>query len=187
MRYFLIKEDPKITQRPFILNLHDKLDIRLIHPESAYKLPERELVLIKSHPETVFTDIISSPLFLISEKIRKTVNMYEPRVPMKELVLLDKANGKAERYFLPIFEEVDCLGGESIFNLDHSEIRKIVLDQGRIGDHSIFRIAGVGKQYIIGNLDIVESILKRGCRGMQLEQLKYIPAKVKFKETVRQD
>ena len=88
----MIKEDPKITQRPFILNLHDKLDIRLIHPESAYKLPEREPVFIRSHPETVFTDIISSPLFLISEKIRKTVNMYEPRIPMKELVLLDKAN-----------------------------------------------------------------------------------------------
>lgn len=178
MRYFLIKEDPKITQRPFILSLHEKLDIRLIHPETAHKLPDRELAFIRSHPETVFTDIISSPLFLISEKIKKTVNMYEPRIPMKELVLLDKVNGKAERYFLPIFEEIDCLGEGSIFNLDHSELRKIVLEQSKIGEHSIFRIAGVGKQYIVGNLDIVESILKRGCMGIWLEPLEYIPVSV---------
>lgn len=44
----------------------------------------------------------------------------------------------------------------------------------KIGEHSIFRIAGVEKRYIVGNLDIVESILKRECFGMQLMELTYI-------------
>ena len=94
---------------------------------------------------------------------------------MKELVLLDQGNNKAERYFLPIFDEVDCLGEGTLYNLNHSEIRKAVLDRHRIGEHSIFRLAGVDKQYIVGNLDVVESILKRGCVGISLEELGCMP------------
>ena len=56
-----------------------------------------------------------------------------------------------------------------------SEIRKVVLDRHKIGEHSIFRLAGVEKQYIVGNLDVVESILKRGCVGMSLEELSCMP------------
>lgn len=171
MRYFLITENRNIIHKPHILNWNEKLDVRDIHPETAYRLPERELVFIRSSVETMFTDVISLPIFLISEKIKNVVKMYEPRVAMKELVLLDKVYGKAERYFIPLFEEIDCLGEGSIFNLNRSEVKKFVLDHKKIGESSIFRIAGVEKQYIVGNLDIVESILKRESFGMQLTEL----------------
>lgn len=174
MRYFLIKEDPKIAHRPYIINWHDKLDVRDIHLESAYKLPKRELLLIRSNQETMFTDIISTPFFLASEKIIKIIKMYESRITTKEIVLLDRINGKAERYFLPLFEEIDCLDEKSEYNLGRNEIKKIVLNWDKVEGHSIFQIAGIEKQYIIGNLDIIESILKRGCLGMQLTTLPYI-------------
>ena len=157
MKYFLITEEPTIIQRPFILGWQEKIDVRNIHPESAYKLPKRELVFIRSDPEPLYTDIISIPFFLVSEKVQKTIKMYEPRLVTKELVLLDQGNDKAERYFLPIFDEVDCLGEGTLYNLNRSEIRKAVLDRHRIGEHCIFRLAGVEKQYIVGNLDVVES------------------------------
>lgn len=173
MRYFLITEDSRIIHRPYILNWNGKLDVRDIHPETAYKLPSRELVLIRSDEEILFTDIVSTPFFLISEKVKNVVKMYEPLAAMKELVLLDKVHGKAERYFLPLFEESDCLGEGSILNLNRSEIRKCVLDVRKIGKSSIFRIAGVERQYIVANLEIVESILKRGCVGIQLTELPY--------------
>lgn len=171
MRYFLIAESSKMIYKPYMLNWNEKFDIRDIHPETAYKLPARELVFFRSNEETIFTDIISNPIFLISEKIKNVVKMYEPCIAMKELVLLDKVYGKAERYFIPLFEEVDCLKEESIFNLNHSEVKKFELDTKKIRGRSIFRISGVEKQYIVGNLDIVESILKRGCLGIQLTEL----------------
>lgn len=156
------------------MNWHDKLDVRDIHLENAYELPERELLLIRSNQETMFTDIISDPFFLVSEKIKKTIQMYEPKIKTKEIVLLDKIYGKAERYFLPLFEEIDCLDGKSEFDLGHNEIRKIVLNWDKVEGCNIFQIKGVEKQYIVGNLDIVESILKRGCFGMRLAELPYI-------------
>lgn len=181
MKYFLMEEDKTIAQRPFLLSWHEKYDVRLINPQNGYKLPRRELLLIRANPETLFTDIISTPFFLVSEKVNKTLKMYEPRLMTKELVLMDKEHGKAERYFLPLFEEADCLGEGTRFNMDHSRITKIVLDETKIGDRSIFKVAGVEKQYIIGCLDIVESILKRGCVGMALTELAYIPAGTKAK------
>ena len=39
---------------------------------------------------------------------------------------------------------------------------------------SIFRIAGTTGHYIIGNLDIVESILKRGCLGINLTEVEIV-------------
>lgn len=171
MKYFLLEEDARITHSPRILLWHKKIDIRDICMEKAYKLPARELLFIESSPDTIFTDIISSPFFLVSAKIKKTIQMYEPNVILKELVLLDQTYERAERYYLPVFAEIDCMDEESVFNLNHSELKRIVMDREKITDSAIFRIAGIEKQYIVGNLDIVESILKRGCTGLQLTEL----------------
>lgn len=179
MKYFLIETDDKITPTPKLIRWFDKLDVRDIHIKSAYKLPDRELIFIESNLETVYVDIISKPVFLMSEKAKKIVNMYEPRTIWKELVLLDKGKGKVSRYFLPVFEEVDCLGDGSVFNLDHSELKRIVLIRNKISEHNIFQIAGVKKQYIIGNLDIVESLLKRNLVGVGITEVETIQEETK--------
>lgn len=171
MKYFLMSEDRTIVQRPVMLSWHEKIDVRNIHIKDAFKLPQRELVYIRGNPIPIFTDIISVPFFLVSEKVKEVIHMYEPRTKMKELVLLDQENNKAERYFLPIFEEVDCLTEESIPALKHGDMKHVLLHKKRMGEHNIFRMAGEEKQYIIGNLDIVESILRRGCIGMALTEI----------------
>lgn len=171
MKYFLIGTSPKISQIPMLMRWYEKFDVRDIHVKSAYKIPNRELILIRSDLETVYTDIISRPIFLMSEKAKDVVHMYEPNTIWKELVLLDKDNTRVTRYFLPVFEEIDCLSKYAVFNLDHSEIKKIVLNRSKIKDSSIFQVAGIKKQYIIGNLDIVESLLKRNMEGVGITEV----------------
>lgn len=170
MKYFLIETDERYNY-PRIRNWHEKIDIRDICRDKAYKLPKRELVFIKSNPETLFTDVIAKPFFLVSEKVKKIILLYQPNTILKELVILDKIYEKAERYYLPVFDEIECLAEGSVLNPDNSVLREIVLDRDKIKDMYIFRIAGVKKQYIVGNLDIVESMLKRGCEGIKLTEL----------------
>lgn len=169
MKYFLIREDERITQRPYLINVHEKLDVRDVCNEKAYKLPHRELVFVKSG--TIFTDIISEPLFLVSEKVKEVIIMYEPRMTMKELILLDREYASAETYYLPIFQEANCLGEGTEYNPACTMLKKIALKHNEIREKSIFRIAGTTGHYIIGNLDIVESILKRGCLGISLTEV----------------
>lgn len=171
MKYFQLQEDERITQRPYLVNAHEKLDIRDICRQRAYKLPRRELIFVHGNNETIFTDMISTPFFLVSGKIREVIMMYEPKTEMKEIVLLDRENAAAETYYLPIFEELECLGEGTEYNPAHTALRKVVLDWKKVKGKAIFRIAGVEKQYIIGNLDIVESILKRGCMGIKLTEV----------------
>lgn len=171
MKYFLLREDERITQRPHLINVHERLDIRDICEERAYKLPRRELVLVRGKNGTIFTDIISKPLFLVSEKVKEVIFMYEPRTRIKELILLDKEDALAETYYLPIFQEVDCLGEGTEYNSTHTALKRIVLDKEKVRSKPIFRIAGVESQYVIGNLEIVESILKRGCFGINLTEV----------------
>lgn len=174
MKYFLVETDSRIVCAPKIMSWYEKLDIRNICLKGAHKLPDRELLLLESSRDTIFTDVISIPFYLVSAKIKEVVQMYEPNIILKEMVLLDQVFERTERYFLPIFSELECLHDKSMFNLDRSELKKIVLKKNAIGEHSIFRIANIQKQYIIGNLDIVESILRRNCIGLQLTELEMI-------------
>lgn len=169
MKYFLIREDERITQRPYLINVHEKIDVRDVCKENAYKLPHRELVFVKGG--TIFTDIISEPIFLVSEKIKKVIIMYEPRTTMKELILLDRESPSAETYYLPIFQEVACLGEGTVYNPACTALKKIVLKHDKVRNKAIFKIAGTTGHYIIGNLDIVESILKRECLGINLTEV----------------
>ncbi|MCI8789505.1 MAG: hypothetical protein HFH92_10415 [Lachnospiraceae bacterium] len=172
MKYFLIQEDKRITRRPYLINVYEKMDVRDVCEENAYKLPHRELIFVKGG--TIFTDIISDPFLLVSEKIKKVIIMYEPRTPMKELILLDRERAAAETYYLPIFQEVDCLGKRTEYNQACTVLKKIVLRHDKVRNMSIFRIAGTTGHYIIGNLDIVESILKRGCLGINLTEVEIV-------------
>ena len=168
MKYFLLETDKKISQLPQIVQLHDKIDVRDIHRESAYKIAHRQLLTVKGDTDTFY------PVFLLSQGAKMVVEMYEPRTVWRETVLLDRKNEKVSQYFLPIFEEVDCLAENAVFNLNHSLLKEIVLDGKKLRGHAIFRIAGVEKAYIVGNLDVVESMLKRGLRGIGLTELQVI-------------
>ncbi|MDE6950942.1 MAG: hypothetical protein K2P64_08510 [Lachnospiraceae bacterium] len=174
MKYFLIETDKKASDLPQLIHWHDKVDFRDICVEKAYKIASRQLILVKSGPDLFYPDIISMPVFLMTKRAKKVVEMYAPGTVWKEMVLLDQENEKVSRYFMPVFEEVACLAEESVFNLDHSMLKKIVLNEDVVRNHSIFRIAGVKKQYIVGNLDVVESMLKRDMRGIGITELDVI-------------
>lgn len=171
MKYFLIEADRRINNAPQIVSWYKKMDVRDICLKKAHRIPARELLYLESNSDTIFTDIISIPFFLVSAKIKQVIQMYDPNIILKEIVLLDKIYERAERYFLPIFDELECMHEDSEFNTSRSIIKKIVLRKKAIGENTIFRIANYEKQYIIGNLDIVESILRRNCIGLQLTEL----------------
>ena len=172
MKYFLLETDKKIYELPQLIRWYEKIDSRNIHLETAFKIASRQLIFVKGDETTFYPDIISTPLFLMSQEAQKVVNMYEPRTVWKETVLLDREMEKVSRYFLPVFEEIDCLAPDSVFNMNHSILKEIVLDRRKIGDSAIFRIAHVEKQYIVGNLDIVESMLKRELLGIGITELR---------------
>lgn len=172
MKYFLIKKDVTFDTAPIIKNWYGVFDKRNIYRDKSHKLPKREVLFIEENAKTIFTDVICSPLFLVSECVKKVIELYEPKVVFKEAVLLDRENALSNVYYLPILDHIDCLSPESTLTRDRSVIKCSVLDLSKVGESSIFYVSNVGNTYVIARLDIVESILRRGACGFSLEECK---------------
>ena len=170
MRYFLLKNDPKYNTSPVIENWYPKIDVRLIRKETGHKLPKRELLFIQSNPDTIFTDIIDFPFFLGTKMVRDVIKMYEPTTQFKEIILLDRKNATSEIYYIPLLEHCDCLAPESELSRGRDTLITAVLDPEKIEDRSIFYLGGFSKLYAVARLDLVESLLRRGGRGIGLER-----------------
>lgn len=171
MRYFRIEADRKYTTLPQIINWYQQIDNRDLNKEGYDKIPKRTLLFIQPNKNTIFLDVVSSPFFLISEMVKDCVALYEPNLSYKEMILLDQKNSRTQSYFHPMLRELDCLSNNAVFNLDHSELKTIELDEEKIEDKAIFRLAGVSKWYVIVRLDLLESLLRRGAVGLSIQEV----------------
>ena len=172
MRFFVLEADKGYATAAQIVNWYKELDIRDLHEGGYDKIPRRTLLRIQPNEKTVFLDVISSPFFLMTEKIMKCTALYEPNLLFKEMILLDQKNGKTQTYFHPMLRELDCLTENCIFNLDHSELKEIELEEEKTEDKAIFRLSEVKKSCVIVRLDLLESMLRRGAIGFSIREVK---------------
>lgn len=171
MRYFIIKKDPEESLSPDIINWYGKIDVRNIRQGFYHALPERLLLKINGNERTVFTNIITRPFFLVSEGLKECLELYEPNLSFKEIVLLDQTYKQAQEYFLPTLEEVNCLTENCKFNMNRSELLEAEFELSKIGDKSIFYLGDVNSKIIVVRLDVAESMIRRGSRGFLLEEV----------------
>jgi len=186
MRYFLIETDKNYVYAPQIKNWFKQIDVRDLKKGSYDKIPKRLLLRLIENPNTLFTDVITTPFFLVSKIVKEVAEKFEPNLHFKEFVLLDQMYGKAVEYFLPTLDEIDCLTEESEFNLDHSILTKIVIDLDKVGDNSIFVLSGVKNRYVVVRLDFAESMLRRNAIGFCLKEIKCVRGKMVCQQTKNQ-
>lgn len=171
MRYFVVRTDMDYTDAPEVINWYKDIDVRDIEAGRSHKIQQRSIFSINSNKDVIFTDILSTPFFLVTDLLEKVIKLYEPRTIFKQVVLLDSENEKVNLYHLPILKKVDCLMEESTCNLDKSVITNFVLDYSKIKDNSIFQIANVNGIYTVVRLDILESFLRRGAKGLSIQEV----------------
>lgn len=167
MKYFLIEADDK-NKIPYGINKNRGVDVRLLSREKFSALPMWNVVEINFPEEGFFPDILCSPFLLLSEDCVKTVMMYQADILYKGIKLWDRSSGVNATYFLTILDELECMSDKTQYNSVGKRIVWLVLDGERIGENAVFRVKGLMNNSIIGRLDFVESILRRGVRGIKL-------------------
>lgn len=170
MRYFLIEQDKGYANIPRSVNWFEKLAPGKAM-ESLRKLPDREIFGVDTGENPDFIDIMTEPLAMMSETVKKCLSLYEPNMPIKEIVLLDKKRRMTRNYFVPFLTELDCLAEGSEYTNWNYDLKKAVLDGKKLRDKAIFTIKGPQKQNIVIRLDAVESLLRRGAKGMMLKEV----------------
>lgn len=171
MKYFIMSLDAAYTDVPRAINWYDKINPKWVNKEEAYRLPRRELLFISHQDRVVYTDVLMKPFFLISAVVRDVLLMYDPLVEMKEVILLDAERRESKLYYLPILEEFEAVEETHLSPFNKQEENSMLVD-GKISDKSIFIVKGKLKKYIICNLELIESLLKRGVVGIGLQEIK---------------
>ena len=170
MRYFFIEEDKNYVNRVRVRNWTKKIPSEILYHKSYLKIPKRIVLEIEPNQKTDFVDVIMVPFIMVSEKIKKVMDVFEPNMQYREIVLLDKTYEKAEVYYLPVLKEIDCLGKDTVFNLDHSMIKKPVLNKSKIEDQSIFRLIEGPASSCVVRMDLLECILRREAYGFTISE-----------------
>lgn len=169
MDYFLGYEDSQFENKPVITKWGNKISIQKIYKGDYSDIPERILLEIKSDPNTVFWDIITSPFLLISKKIKKVLELYEPNMKYKQVVLLDKKNGLVGEYYLPLLKSFDAIDQKRTVRNQFGIIQKLIIQKEKLGDTALFFINGVERHAGVWRQDILESIILRGVTGLKIE------------------
>lgn len=170
MKYFLVEEDIR-NRIPYGININRELDIRKIHTGYYHKIPSTNVIEFNIKNEMIFPDILSCPLYLISKLCLEVLEFYEPDLTYKLIYLLNKKSKVNRVYYMPALYEADCLSKKSVFNNNRSKIKQVVIDRDRIPDIHIFRVAGFDDPYVIMRLDLVESLFRRGLKGVRITEV----------------
>lgn len=170
MKYFLMETNEK-NRIPYNINKNRAIDIRMLTKEGINGLKMWNVVEMEIPMEVFFPDLICRPFVMVSDIIMQTIMMYDPEITYRGLKLWHRESGINASYFIPLLDEIECLSEQTQYNVTGNRIVEPILNRKEIGDAAVFRIKDYDKSCIVGRLDFVESILRRGSRGIRLEEV----------------
>lgn len=120
-------------------------------------------------------DVLTSPTFLVSDRLKKLLSLYEKEIEFKGIQLFPTSEESRQYpvYWVPYFPEPDCIHESSVW-YDNGMISSLVLDGSRIGRRNIFRLPRLLEYRIVVSLPVAESILRRRFYGVELRKMEVV-------------
>lgn len=171
MEYYIISQDERFINFAEPSGLSKIIDKDLVKNADLGALnTEPVMVYIKEKDESEFTDIIEKPVLLISDKIKQVFEMYGRDEFYKPVMLGDPKHMETSLYHLIVPNKIECLSKSSEFNPDGT-IKRLVLDESKLNCQHIFSVSGIRENFIIVDLDVVESIIRSDYLGIKLKKV----------------
>ena len=145
-RYFLIGTDESYEPLPLMIDVRKSIKEEYLEEGESYKQVGISLVNIRDSfdDHTKYPDIMDHGIFMLSDE--------------------------AYEYIIPILKRIDCLSYRTTFRRGRY-IDKGILIGKNIPDTALFKIPSVDGMSTVARLDFVESLLKRGMKGICLQAL----------------
>ncbi len=172
MKYFMLSSNPCYERSPNIIKISkNEISPSDLANKNYYKFNKVTVLPVYERENIDFIDCISSPLFLVSNICMDVIKMYNPYISSKTVVLLSEKSRQMGNYNLPLLPRINCLTSNSKFNLNRSYIEYAQLDLNKVKDRNMFYIADTIGIYVVIRLDVLESMLKRGVRGLKISEI----------------
>ena len=171
MNYFILSQDERITNAVEPIGISQVIRREMLTPERVSELDDldRQFPVLQKNASD-YIDFIEKPIPLLSDPVKRLVEKYEPRLPLKSIVLMDQAALSQTLYWLVIPPKVACLSDRTEFHLDGT-VKKLVIDEALAAPYTIFKIDGIKEDYLIVNIELAESLLRRSFRGIRIRKV----------------
>lgn len=125
---------------------------------------------ISGHENTVYPDLIVKSLYLVSDPVRELLKVYVPELLTRIALLRDVERMQQKLYWMIAPPMMNCLGEGTEFQ-PGGMLRRLVVDRKRTEGRPLIRISGIRESYVLVNLALAESLLRRGFSGMKFHEV----------------
>lgn len=175
MEYFELLQEKTVENPIEVINLDRNIYTYQMKQEEYEKLETLKVAYYSGREYEEVCDILTEPTFLVSDKIKRLLSLYDKNIGFKAIQIFSTApeNKKAPLYWVPKFELAECLH-ESSKKYTNGTIEKLVLERKKIGKKQIFRVMPLLEYKVIISLPVAESLLRRRFYGIGLKKVKVI-------------
>jgi len=170
MDYFIMTQDRLLDEHMITFDgLRSAFRTLEVSRDRDQEIKDFTVVYVEGK-DKVIPDLIDRPVVLMSDPLKKVIEMYDDEALFKCTVLAHPAEEMQQTYWLLLVDRLDCLSDLTEYD-PWGRPSRIVLDRNKAKGHAIFRIAGIDDPRLVINLDVAESILRRDLWGIVLEPL----------------
>lgn len=165
MRFFTIEQDRTIQD---IIQFRD-FDIagprHIFYKEDAEDIDTSATLYLAPKTGETAPDYIQFPVHMVSDTVKKVLDMYEDDMVFRSIVLTSKENDTLRVYHHLLLERLDVFSEQTEF-YPNGSIKRLVLDAKKIGEHKVFMLNDKRFTNPYVSLEVVESLLRRGVIGI---------------------
>lgn len=169
MEYYIMSLDKRIKNKFILEQFPDGGSVEYDTSNADEVRPHTQLHTIESDKSS-YPDVLEEPLYMVSQKVKDVLDLYDESTIYKRVSMVNLPRKKRTDYYVMLVDRIDCLHEEAEFYPDKS-VKRLVLDKEKIAEKAVFKIQGIGPAYMVVTLDIMESLLRRGCYGIRFTKV----------------
>ncbi len=167
MKYFELIPDQDMENPIQLFKVDRKIYKNGLSEEEFKEIPPLSVGYFENLPEKELYDVLQEPAFLISDRIKRLIALYEPMMEFKGIQLFPERENDSTMplFWIPCLIPVDCLSSQTK-KYDNGMIKELLLDKRKECKHHIFRVEGILEHKVILSLPLAESMLRRRVSGI---------------------
>lgn len=170
MNYYFLGLDKDYTDIPKPSNWYGKIDVESVLTGKYENLDEVYVFEVKENSDLYLTDVIIEPVFAVSKMVKHCMEVYEPNMMYTQLCFIQRKDGKILEYFMPHLSLEKCLKRKNVIDKISFFSGRPAIDINAVEeDKFIFRVSDGISNYVVTRIELLESMLRRGAKGLQLE------------------
>ncbi len=174
MKYFMISQDKALSN----VIAPEKLDGSLYRDDASKKefdaVQNMVVKYFDNSQELEKPDILCTPAFLVSDRFKKLLRAFDPKMKCKGIRCYPREveDPEALLYWWPWIPRVKCLSEQTV-KYPTGLVEHLVAVESRLQGRPILMVDGTIETIVLVSLELAEAMLRRGMWGMD-----YIPVEM---------